>query len=723
MRIALHCLLLLFMFVSVGSFANPVSTNNVNASLIADVSSVQPGEAFYVALVFDIREGWHTYWRNPGDSGQATSIDWGLEEGVTASEIEWPYPERQFMGPVANYGYHGTAYHRIKIQVSANWPVGKPIELVANAKWLVCEEECIPEKGQLKLVVDTADKSLVNTANQAIFEKLETRLPTTLAVSSAYQYTASKAPHTDLKEIRFEFESNSNYSSAENIEYFPYDWGVLQPPVDQQVVIDPNFVSISSRKGDLTFSGALQGVLVVQQSNGSTKAYEVESQHGVLNVKTGDVQQGRVLNSDYSIPDISVFSALLFALIGGIILNLMPCVFPVLSMKALSLVSHQGSGAGKHGVVYTFGILVSFALLGMALLFVKAAGQQIGWGFQLQSPFFVSGVIIVLFLLSLSLTGYLEIGTSMMGLGSGLANKSGYLGSFFTGVLAVIVATPCTAPFMGPAIGFALTQSAFVMLLVLMALGLGLALPFLLLSFFPVLTRALPKPGAWMKAFQQFLAFPMFATTAWLIWVLGQQKGINATFSMLLVLVLIAFAVWLWQTFRDSVMPWKGVIVVACLSALMTSAYFVYWHSSLVSQSQANLSTEQARNYQPFSVEKLESLKQNGDAVFVNMTAAWCITCLANEKVALSTPELKAYFSENNIHYLKGDWTNQDAEITQYLQSFGRNSVPLYVYYPSSKTSSGKSAKKQLKPVVLPQILTVDIVVDAFTSAESATSL
>ena len=218
------------MFVSVGSFANPVSTNNVNASLIADVSSVQPGEAFYVALVFDIREGWHTYWRNPGDSGQATSIDWGLEEGVTAFEIEWPYPERQFMGPVANYGYHGTAYHRIKIQVSANWPVGKPIELVANAKWLVCEEECIPEKGQLKLVVDTADKSLVNTANQAIFEKLETRLPTTLAVSSAYQYTASKAPHTDLKEIRFEFESNSNYSSAENIEYFPYDWGVLQPP-------------------------------------------------------------------------------------------------------------------------------------------------------------------------------------------------------------------------------------------------------------------------------------------------------------------------------------------------------------------------------------------------------------------------------------------------------------------------------------------------------------
>ena len=459
-RVILHILAALLLFMSVNSFANPVTTDNLKASLVADVDVAQPGRDFYAALVFDIRDGWHTYWRNPGDSGQATSIDWVLEDGVTASEIEWPFPERQFMGPVANYGYHGTAYHRIKIQTPVDWPVGKPIELIANAKWLVCEEEGIPEKGQLTLTVDTSSAPQPNIAQTSIFEKINTQLPVKLSVASAYQYANSA-------DIRFEFESDSNFLSANDIEYFPYDWGVLQAPVEQQLVIDPRFVSISSKRGDLKFSTPLQGVLVVYQKDGATNAFEVQSEHGVLNLKTDDVQTS-ALKSDYSIPEINVFSALLFALLGGIILNLMPCVFPVLSIKALSLVSHQGNSARKHGLVYTLGILVSFALLGIALLLVKAAGQEIGWGFQLQSPFFVSGVIIVLFLLSLSLTGYLEIGTSMMGLGSGLANKSGYLGSFFTGVLAVVVATPCTAPFMGPAIGFALTQNTLVMLLVLM---------------------------------------------------------------------------------------------------------------------------------------------------------------------------------------------------------------------------------------------------------------
>ena len=423
----------------------------------------------------------------------------------------------------------------------------------------------------------------------------------------------------------------------------------------------------------------------------------------------------------------SVWSALLFALLGGLILNLMPCVFPVLSMKAMSLVAHSHESAPvirKHGLMYTLGILMCFALLGLALIAVKAAGQQIGWGFQLQSPYFVSLLIVVLFVLGLSLSGYLEVGTSLMGVGSELAHQSGYAGSFFTGVLAVVVATPCTAPFMGPAIGFALTQTTPLMLLVLLALGLGLALPFLLISFIPALTNILPKPGAWMKTFQQFLAFPMFASAAWLVWVLGQQTDMNGVFSILIILILITFTIWLWQKLKTTAMPLKAIGTLTGIGLLIGAGALVHSYSSssnltlAQNQLQTDAQGSEQPQYQVFEVSKLNSLRNQGQAVFVNMTAAWCITCLANEKVALSSAELETFFNDHKITYLKGDWTNQDAEITEYLQSFGRNSVPLYVFYPAN---NGNDA--QTLPIVLPQILTVDTVVDSMQSAMHSTSL
>ena len=307
-----------------------------------------------------------------------------------------------------------------------------------------------------------------------------------------------------------------------------------------------------------------------------------------------------------------------------------------------------------------------------------------------------------------------------MGVGNDLAHKSGYAGSFFTGVLAVVVAAPCTAPFMGPAIGFALTQSTPVTLMVLMALGLGLALPFLLLSFIPVLSNVLPKPGAWMKTFQQFLAFPMFASAAWLVWVLGQQTDMNGVFSILMVLILITFTIWLWQKTRTITMPLKALGILACAGMLIGAGMQVHSYSSASSAdiNRVTASVSETAHDQTFKVCTLNSLREQGQAVFVNMTAAWCITCLANEKVALSSTELETFFSDNKITYLKGDWTNQDAEITEYLQSFGRNSVPLYVFYPAK---NGNDA--QTLPIVLPQILTVDTVVDSMQSAMHSTSL
>ena len=700
-----------------------ITTDNVSARLVADSRSVKPGDAFYIALVFEIRDEWHTYWRNPGDSGQATSIEWHLPAGVEASAIDWPFPERQYVGPVANYGYHGTAYHRIRIQTPSDWPVGEPIPLLATAKWLVCKEECIPEQGQLSLSIDMAQHSTLDPNNTNLFNTISGLLPSSLPISSSYQYS-------DTNSIRLEFEVSEQLISAKNIEYFPYDWGVISAPAEQQLVIDPNFVSITSQKGDLSFNQDLQGLLVVHQDNGEPQAFEVKSRSGVLNLPAGvtasGTQIGTSQTSEYSLPTMSVFSALLFAILGGLILNLMPCVFPVLSMKAMSLVAHSHESEAsmrKHGLMYTLGILVCFAIVGLALIAVKTAGQQIGWGFQLQSPYFVSLVIIVLFVLGLSLSGYLEVGTSLMGMGDELTQKSGYAGSFFTGVLAVVVATPCTAPFMGPAIGFALTQSTVVMLLVLMALGVGLALPFLILSFVPVLTQVLPKPGAWMKTFQQFLAFPMFASAAWLVWVLGQQTDVNGVFSILIVLILITFTIWLFQKIVAIAMPFKAFGLLACVSLLIGACLQVHQLSSSAAENVENTEfaispAKSSVQYQTFNTTALDSLRTEGQAVFVNMTAAWCITCLANEKVALSSPELKRFFSDNGITYLKGDWTNQDAEITKYLESFGRNSVPLYVFYPAKAGSKGQSS-----PIVLPQILTVDTVVDSMQSAMQSTSL
>jgi len=604
LSILLLCSLLLVAPVS----ANPVSTDNLKAQLISDSSSIKPGDAFYVALVFEIREGWHTYWRNPGDSGQATSIKWDLPIGVIASDIDWPFPERQFVGPVANYGYHGTAYHRIKIQTPDDWPVGKPIQLSANAKWLVCEEECIPEQGQLIISIDTSDKSTLDASKAELFNTIDELLPVQLPVSSSFQYS-------EPNDLRFELEPTTQLTTAKSIEYFPYDWGLLNAPAEQQVLIDPNFVSITSKKGDLNFAEAVQGVLVVHQENGEVEAYEIDSQPGVLNSPVGQ-QQANTLAGGYSQANMSVWGALLFALLGGLILNLMPCVFPVLSMKALNLVAHNHQSAStvrRHGLIYTLGILVCFAIVGLALIAIKAAGQQIGWGFQLQSPYFISLVIVVIFVLGLSLSGYFEVGTSLMGVGDQLAHKSGYAGSFFTGVLAVVVATPCTAPFMGPAIGFALTQPTLVMLSVLMALGIGLALPFLILSYVPVLTHVLPKPGAWMKTFQQFLAFPMFATAAWLVWVLGQQTGLNGVFSILVILVLLSFTIWLWQKARTAAMPWKGLGALVCLTLIVGSGIQMVWHSSFTNAQNGTLSsTSETTPYQPFDTKTLNSLRNDG---------------------------------------------------------------------------------------------------------------
>jgi thiol:disulfide interchange protein DsbD len=410
--------------------------------------------------------------------------------------------------------------------------------------------------------------------------------------------------------------------------------------------------------------------------------------------------------------DIGLIAAILLALAGGIILNLMPCVFPVLSIKALALIRH-GVHADRNtrmqGLAYTAGIILSFLVLAALLLALRAGGAQIGWGFQFQTPGFVLAVAWLMFAIGLSLSGVFTLGNSVAGLGEALTEKPGYRGSFFTGVLAAIVATPCTAPFMGAAIAFALSQPASHLILVFTGLGLGLALPYLLLSNWPLLQRCLPRPGLWMERLKQLFAFPMYATALWLSWVLVQQAGADALLIALGGMLVIAFAAWLFDSTRSSPTNRRraATLIAVALLAGISIAGYLQLQAAAPAATANSKHVAAGENWEAYSEEKLQTLRAEGKPVFLNFTAAWCITCLANERVALSKDNVIAAFREQGVTYLKGDWTNQDAAITKKLAEFGRNGVPLYVFYPAGKDT---------QPVLLPQILTPDIVIDHIRS-------
>jgi len=403
---------------------------------------------------------------------------------------------------------------------------------------------------------------------------------------------------------------------------------------------------------------------------------------------------------------------IVLALAGGLILNLMPCVFPVLSLKVLSFASNSGAAHSQqrlHGLAYTAGIIVTFMVLASILLGLRAGGEAVGWAFQLQSPWFVALLIYLFFVIGLSLSGVYEFGTGLMGAGGSLASAPGYKGSFFTGVLATAVASPCTAPFMGAALGFALSQSWLVAMVVFFFLGLGMALPFLVLSFSPALLKFMPRPGAWMITFKEFMAFPMYATVLWLLWVLGNQTGVNGMAAVVGSCLLLAFGLWLLNK-RSVARPfWRAANAVVAALLFLTVAYTL--QSPLLetrtSSAMASANGEEGEGnafYEAFSAARLGELQAAGQPVFINMTAAWCITCLANEQTTLSSERVIQAMQDSNITYLKGDWTNQDPEISRVLDEFNRPSVPLYLLYPGAGQD----------PVILPQILTPSIMIEAF---------
>lgn len=671
------------------------ATPQVQAQLVASVSAVIPGSEIYIGVNQKIIPHWHTYWINPGDSGNATTISWTLPQGASASEIIWPAPGRFSMGPITNYAYENNVTLLSKITIPSTVAAGDTFTAHALVDWLVCEEECIPQQVELSLSLPVVGHSDATGDGSPLVAEALARVP----VASPWPVTAQQSAidaETGQGKLQLQVGlAAEQIRQVKDIWFYPYDWGRIRQSDPQQRKDLSEAIQLEIPTGEAPAAPGdhLTGVLVIQEQQGITRGYEI-------NVPVQAAARQNASNVAFGF-----FGALLFALLGGVILNLMPCVFPVLSIKALSLVSHANYSAveiRRQGYVYTLGVLASFAVFALLLILLKAGGNQIGWGFQFQSPIFVLLVAYLLFAVGLSLSGVFFIGGAVANTGSSLAEKPGYSGSFFTGVLATVVATPCTAPFMAAALGYAVAQPALQLLAIFLSLGLGLALPYLLLSCWPRLQRWLPRPGLWMERAKQLLAFPMYAAAIWLVWVLVQQAGVDAVIVALGGMLLIALAAWIYNSTRTSATKnrWLGNIGVLALVLLAVG----FGGARVNSPATAVQNTAADKNWEAYSDERLQSLLAEGKPVFLNFTASWCISCLVNERVALGTEAVKQQFEQQGIVYLKGDWTNKDPQITAFLKKFNRSGVPLYVFYPAGQADS---------PTELPQILTADLVIAA----------
>ncbi len=674
-------------------------SSNVEAELVSEVTSIAPGQSFWIALRQQIRPGWHTYWRNPGDSGAPTSLKWDLPEGFSASSIHWPYPERVPYGPLMNFGYEDEVVFPIEIFVPDNLSATQ-VTLKAKGRWLVCADICIPESGDLELTLPvTQSAPEIAQQNIDLFREAREKIPMNLGLLTEMSVQGDAIViHVQMPGLEA--------SRIKSIDYFPYEEGVLDFPARQKLEITSDGFKLNMTAG-YDFNPAtstLDGIVVITEDSGEIlrSAFEITP------------QIAPAANNEFAAnTDMSIALAMFFAFLGGMILNLMPCVFPVLSIKFLSLVEGTHADAGEirhHGIAYLFGVVLSFLAVAALLIALRAGGEEIGWGFQLQSPI-VIGILVYLFvLIGLNLSGYFEFGLSLTDTGSALASRGGYAGSFYTGVLAAVVAAPCTAPFMGAAIGYALTLNALASLLIFAALGFGMALPYVLLCFSPPLLNRLPKPGAWMETLKEFFAFPMFATAIWLIWVLNQQTGADGLLAILAGLLLIGLGIWIGKTRagRERSLVRNIMMITLFLSALMLTG--VIETQSVSANATDNLTKEAPADTSvlgnaPYSPEKVRELVAEGP-VFVNFTAAWCITCKVNDLAALSSKKVSQVFADNNVSYLVADWTNEDPVITRTLADYGRSGVPLYLLFPQG----------QGKAKVLPQILTQSIVIDAVES-------
>jgi thiol:disulfide interchange protein/DsbC/DsbD-like thiol-disulfide interchange protein len=690
--------------------------HSIEVELLAETTTIVPGETTWLGLRLNPAEHWHTYWKMGGDSGQPTSVnEWSAPEGTVIGDIQWPAPQWLpfYDTDLVNFGYEAEVLLPIAVTIPADYS-GETVELSTLAYWNVCDQICIPGEERLAISLPVAAVAELDAESSQLFATARDRLP-------VVDHDLKSIIAVAGERVSLGFESaEANFADYTDAWFFPEQRRIIKPGPLRDVSIQPTLMQITHQQPRrmLADLSDVFGVLVLENDAGERTAYEFVNPAVDANATTimplAGVDNSTANSSSSGGVGGSLLLYMFFALLGGLILNLMPCVFPVLSMKALSFAKNAGASQHKlrmDGLAYTLGVIVAFVALASVLIALRAGGARVGWAFQFQQPWFLAVIVYVFFMMALSLSGVFEIGTSLMGTGSSLAQEKGYKGSFFTGILATTVATPCTAPFMGPALGFALTQPWLIAMLVFVSLGMGLALPILLLSFMPALSQYMPKPGAWMETFKQLMAFPLYLSALFFLWVLGNQVGVMGMSVVLGACIVLAFAAWLYQR-RYTFGPILRSVNYAVGTAAVVFALYILQTSFLQTVPLADVAVLDAdgnssSNYEVFSSQRLNELQAEGRPVFVNMTAAWCITCLANEQTTLGTERVLQAMRDNDVTYMKGDWTNEDPEITAVLERFNRPSVPLYVFYPADTSK---------EPVILPQILTPGIVVETFES-------
>lgn len=712
-----RALLLSFAFAAISPAAaaaltsNVVTTPQVRAELVAHApEGIAAGRPMWLGLKITHQPHWHTYWKNPGDSGLPTTLSWTLPVGADAGEIDWPAPRRLPIGPLMNHGYEGSVVLPVPLSITPQFRADQ-LDVQLQADWLVCKEVCIPESGRFSLSLPT-QASMASHATE--FEAALAARPQRLAGVTAQGQPSPEGGAAGSLVLRI--DGLPAAVEGRNADVFSELAGVVDhaAPVQQQwkggsyearLVLSPQrsespellpvVMVFGDGKPSLRIEAAVQGAWPVVAPAAAVSP-------GLQASLESDSQQPPAVAAPASLG-----TALLLALLGGALLNLMPCVFPVLSLKVMGFAQH----AGEHrklwsgGLAYTAGVVLSFVALAGLLLALRAAGEQLGWGFQLQSPGFVAALALLFTLIGLNLAGVFEFSTLLP---SGLATLRAHhpvVDSFLTGVLAVGVASPCTAPFMGVALGVALSMPAVQALSIFAALGLGMALPYLLITTLPRVAGWLPRPGAWMVHFKVAMAFPMFATVVWLLWVLGQQTSLDAAAAWLGALVVLAFVAWVFGNAgfgRAGRLGW-GVVAVGLLAGALSWALPQLQNRAIAATPGSSTAGER---WQPWSPQKVAELTAQGRPVFVDFTAAWCVTCQFNKRTTLANAGVLADFEQRGVALLRADWTARDAVIAAELQRLGRSGVPVYALYAPGTSS----------PRLLSEILSVDEVRAALAS-------
>ena len=625
--------------------ANPVETGHAKASLITNLQSSSQ-ESFYVGVRLEMQDGWHTYWENPGDSGSPFEAKWTTDTGVIIENVSWPTPQTIPYPPLMTYGYEGDVVFPFQVFRSLDTELTK---ISLDFDFLICADICIPEQATLTLDLTTASSS--DLLDQAI-DNLPTKLvKTTSAISG--------------DELKVVFQSPKEFSSA---YIFPREGNLFVYTTNQAIT------AIEDNIFEITLPLAQEGV---------------ESFSGIISL---DGQGFQFEEQIASSGGMSLWQAILFALIGGLILNLMPCVFPVISLKVLSFVSMGGDDHAKirnHALAFVGGVMSTFLSIATALMIIRSTGSMIGWGYQLQSPVVVGSLTLIMLGIGMILLTNINVAAGLTNIGSSVQNRNDYSGSFFTGVLAVVVASPCTAPFMGAAVGYALLQPSFATLPIFLSLGLGFAGPYLILAIKPQWISSLPKPGPWMETLKQFFAFPMIATALWLMWVFMVQTSGDALIQLLILGLSLGLAIWMIAAFKGK-WKWLGLTVTFIASIQIFNNL----------PNNANEITQSA-DADSWNLSIESDLQANNQAYLINFTAAWCITCQTNEKAALARTSVQDYLAEQNIKYIKADWTNRNEDIALGLAKYERSGIPLYIFWKPGMRNSK----------ILPAVLTEDLLI------------